>query len=78
MRTIWRVQIGRSCLQSAIACEISLDSVSVKAQTNNTQGALSNERIAKSKEQKGNKENKKPKTDKIALRACPHTRRREA
>jgi hypothetical protein len=31
-----------------------------------------------SKAQKGNKENKKPKADKIGLRVCRHTRRRKA
>lgn len=54
--------------------DISLDSVPVKAQPKNKETprqvfALSTKRIAMSKAQKGNKENKKPKADKNRVKS---------
>jgi hypothetical protein len=57
---------GHARAQSAIGSDLSLDSVPVKAQTNQTPRqvfAFLTERIAMSKAQKGNKENKQPKAD---------------
>jgi hypothetical protein len=74
-RRAFRTRILGPCkTQSAIVSDISLDSVPVRAQPKNkeTPGqvfALSTKRIAMSKAQKSNKENKKPKADKNRVKS---------